>query len=105
MPPLRYMLLLFFLTFGLSGMDIFALQSALAESADDHSSSEKPQEQSLRHSEHRKARPHRKKLGPFFNSSIDSRLSVNKALSSLTLLSPPRSGPGNLHRLLEVFRI
>jgi hypothetical protein len=101
-PPLRYMILLFFLTFGLSGMDVFVLQSALAESADDHNSSEKRQEQILRHSEARKARPHRKRLAPSFNSQIDSRIPAIKAQSSLTSLSPPHS---NLHRLLQVFRI
>jgi hypothetical protein len=104
-PPLRYMILLFFLTFGLSGMDVFVLQPALAESADDHSSSEKRQEQILRHSEARKARSHRKKLAPSFNSQIDSRPAAKKTQSSLTSLSPPHSNPGNLHRLLQVFRI
>src|SRR5688572_3335231 len=102
--PVRYMILLFFLTFGLSGMD-FVLQSALAESADDPISSEKRQEQTLRHSEARKARAHGKKLAPSFNSQIDSRHATGKAQSSFTSLSPPHSSPGNLHRLLQVFRI
>jgi hypothetical protein len=105
MPPLRYMILLFFLTFGLSGMDIFVLQPALAESADDHSSSEKRQEQVLRHSEARKARPHRKRLALSFKSRIGSQPAARKAQSSLTSLSPPHSGTGNLHPLLQVFRI
>jgi hypothetical protein len=105
MPPLRYMILLFVLTFGLSGMNIFVLQSALSEFADDHSSSEKRQEQSLRHSEARKARSHGKKLASSFNSPIDSRPATRKAQSSLTSLSPPHSSPGNLHQLLQVFRI
>jgi len=104
-PPVRYMILLFFLTFGLSGMEIFVLQAALAESADEHNSSEKLQEQTLRHSEARKARTHRKRLAGSFNSEIVSRPAARKAQSSLTSLSPPHSSPGNLHRLLQVFRI
>ena len=105
LPAARSIILLLFLTLGFSGIDPLMLQTPLGESGDDPIPSETRQEQLMRVAEARKVRTPGEKWSQSFISRLDHRLLGKTAQASFTSLSPPHASPGNLHGLLQVFRI
>jgi len=99
--------LLFFLAFGLAGMNVLMVRSTLAEPADQDGSSEEREEQTLRRSASRRVYVRGTKM----NSSLVSQPHFGSASNNprLVLTSPsPRrslSGTGNFHGLHQTFRI
>lgn len=99
------MVLLFFLAFGLAGVNILMIQAALAESADDDISSETREEQTVKDASPGRRRARGKRVPRTVPSSANLASAWSKNRSSFTSLSPPHGDTGNFHGILKVFRI
>jgi hypothetical protein len=104
--PLLFMVLLFFLVFGLSGMHALMIESTLAAAADKDVSSEDREEQTLRMSASRRHARGEKRTRTLIPQLDFPQLVTNKPPSTFASLSPPHSinGTGKFHDLLQVFR-
>jgi hypothetical protein len=98
-------LLLFFLSFGLTGMNVLAIHTPVAESADEDVSSERHEEKTLRNSSARQSRARGRRLTHPGSFTAHSEASLNRARDPSRSLFPPYHRFGKSSGLLQAFRI
>lgn len=99
------MVLLFFLAFGLAGMNLLLIQEAFVESADGDSSAGAREEEPLEDTNPGRIRERAQMLARVLCSPANRNPSVNPEITLFASLSPPYRDTGNVHGVLKVFRI